>query len=133
MTRGIRNHNPGNIRKTDINWKGEVPGGDETFEVFESAIYGIRALAKLLITYDKKYGLNTVEKIINRWAPPIENDTGEYVRFMEKKTGFPKTQVLDMRCPSVLMFLCRAIIHFENGGDPYSHEVFYGVRMALDS
>jgi hypothetical protein len=131
MTRGIRNHNPGNIRKTSIKWDGEVGGGDATFETFCSPEYGIRALAKLLINYNKLHGLNTIRGLINRWAPPSENDTDEYVRFVEKKTGYPADQVLDMGSPAMLVFLCRAIIHFENGGDPYSSEVFDGVRMAL--
>ena len=26
--RGIRNNNPGNLRKTSINWKGEIVGDD---------------------------------------------------------------------------------------------------------
>ncbi|SFO05754.1 hypothetical protein [Xenorhabdus japonica] len=58
MTRGIRNHNPGNIDHNSANkWQGQI--GIETgvknprFCRFESPEYGIRALMKLLTNYHK--------------------------------------------------------------------------------
>ncbi len=63
--RGIRNNNPGNIRKGD-NWQGlAAEQTDEAFCVFRSAEYGIRALVKVLLNYEKKYGLNTVRKLLS--------------------------------------------------------------------
>ncbi|MFQ8805872.1 MAG: hypothetical protein ACLR8Y_13240 [Alistipes indistinctus] len=34
MIRGIRNNNPGNIRKDKSSWRGEVAGPDKSFKTF---------------------------------------------------------------------------------------------------
>lgn len=79
MTRGLRNNNPGNIRKDGTHWKGEVePSRDAAFKQFESMAWGYRAMFKCLNTYSRKYGLDTIRKMISRWAPPSENDTDPY-------------------------------------------------------
>ena len=78
--RGIRNNNPGNIRKTNIKWAGEVvPGTDSAFEQFKSMPYGIRAMLVDIIGKHKR-GLDTIQELINVWAPPFENCTitGEF-------------------------------------------------------
>ena len=70
--RGIRNNNPGNIRRNGDPWQGLAKDQtDREFFTFQSAVYGIRALARLLITYQDKYGLCTIEGIITRWAPAM--------------------------------------------------------------
>src|SRR3569623_2606085 len=78
-TRGLRNNNPGNIRKTATDWRGEVVGSDSAFETFATPEAGIRALAVLLRNYQRKYGLRAVRAIITRYAPPSENYTESYV------------------------------------------------------
>lgn len=77
-TRGFRNNNPGNIRHGN-DWKGEEEGYDKAFETFKSVEYGIRAIHVLLNTFSKHYALNTIEGIINRYAPPNENHTTQYI------------------------------------------------------
>ena len=75
-TRGLRNNNPGNIDKGRDEWEGqELPGDDPRFCTFTSMAYGCRALIRTLMTYRMKHGLSTVREIINRWAPPVENNT----------------------------------------------------------
>ena len=88
MSRGIRNNNPGNIRH-GIDWDGldKDQSKDEEFSQFSTPEYGIRAMFKILKTYNDKYNLNTIEGIINRWAPPIENDTEAYINFVSSKVG----------------------------------------------
>ena len=62
VARGIRNNNPGNIRHGE-KWEGlSDKQTDSSFCIFVSPEYGIRALAKVLLTYYKKYQLNTVKK-----------------------------------------------------------------------
>lgn len=117
--RGIRNHNPGNIRKGQ-NWLGSV-GDDGAFIVFSSAEYGIRALGKLLLNYERLYGLDTVESIISRYAPSIENDTGSYIDSVASGLGVHAAESVDIG--SVLPGLVRAIIRHENGVQPYSDEL----------
>src|SRR3990167_2174428 len=80
VPRGIRNHNPGNLRRSKDPWQGLATSQtDPNFFQFKSAVWGIRALARTLITYQDKYRLSNVHDIILRWAPPMENNTGAYI------------------------------------------------------
>ena len=117
MSRGIRNNNPGNIRH-GIDWDGldKDQSKDEEFSQFSTPEYGIRAMFKILKTYNDKYNLNTIEGIINRWAPPIENDTEAYIDFVSSKVGKNGSEVLNEKD---YISLVQAIIHMENGDQPY--------------
>ncbi len=117
--RGIRNNNPGNIVKSGIAWQGKIVGPDERFETFATPFYGIRALASLLITYDEKHGLNTVRGIINRWAPPIENNTSAYVSVVAAALGVHPDTIIYVRNLDTMRRLVVAIIQHENGQQPY--------------
>jgi hypothetical protein len=116
-SRGLRNNNPGNIRH-GIDWDGlsTDQGSDSEFAQFISPEYGIRAMFKILKTYDTKYNLATIEGIIARWAPPSENDTEAYIAFIENYTGLVRdVDLVEGDMPSVVM----GIIHMENGEQPY--------------
>ncbi len=119
MTRGERNNNPGNIRKNGIAWDGAINGDDNAFITFASSFFGIRALAKILITYYKKYGLNTIAGIINRYAPSSENFTANYINFVSGYLNVGKHQMLNLSDNDVLAGLIKAIIKFENGRNIY--------------
>lgn len=132
VPRGIRNNNPGNIRKSPIKWLGEVEGEDDAFESFPIPEYGIRAMAKLLINYQVKHGLDTIEEVIGRWAPPIENDTGSYVEQVSKATNISRFRVINVKDPIILKGLIKAIITHENGYNPYEDKVIdEGIKLAL--
>ena len=103
VTRGIRNNNPLNIRKVPgTHWRGEVlpqrgsveGAGDRLFVQFESLEYGIRAAFCILETYRRKYKAVCIEDIINRWAPPSENDTEKYIKNVCLWTGLGGLQRL---------------------------------------
>lgn len=116
VDRGERNNNPGNIRlNSNIVWQGQTRGNDPSFVSFTSPLYGIRALAKILLNYQKKDGLTTVQDMINRWAPPVENDTGAYVNAVAKHMDVAPTDQIDVTDPVVLDGMVTAIIFHENG------------------
>ena len=120
--RGIRNNNPGNIRWGD-SWQGLVDISnrtDKSFCQFVSAKWGIRALAKILLVYQDKHGLDTVEKIINRWAPPVENNTEAYVQAVAQYMNVDSTAQIDVRKEALMRPLVEGIIKHENGEMPYS-------------
>lgn len=122
QTRGIRNNNPGNIRKSKDPWQGLAERQtDAAFFVFKSPMYGIRALARVLITYQDKKNLRTIKDIIRRWAPQTENDTNAYIISVADATGFAQDQLLDMHRFDHLMPLVAAIIRHENGHQPYTN------------
>lgn len=129
MTRGLRNNNPGNIRKSGTAWQGLAPAQtDDSFFQFVSPEYGIRALGKVLNTYMNAYGLITVNGIINRWAPPNENNTDAYVQAVADSMEVDPNQALtDMDVPA----LTKAIIKHENGMQPYSDsQINAGLSLA---
>jgi hypothetical protein len=114
--RGLRNNNPGNIRLSTDKWQGQVPGEDDAFVTFATMAYGIRALVVLLRSYRSKYGLDTVRKIISRWAPPSENDTEAYVAAVCKPGGLDPDAVLP-NDRLTYEYLARRIALHENGRD----------------
>ncbi len=124
QTRGLRNNNPGNIRRSADKWKGlREKQTDDAFFQFESSLWGIRAMARLLRNYQTRYGLNTVEQIINRWAPPIENNTDSYIESVANRVGVTPSQVIDLQNTDTLLLLSKAVIRHENGINPYSDEL----------
>lgn len=137
QSRGIRNNNPGNIDYNKNNqWRGQI--GIETsainprFAKFDKPENGIRALAKLLLNYQRLHKLNTVREIINRWAPPVENVTSAYVAACARALGVAADEVINLSDRRLLKLLTVAIIRHENGSQPYSDFVIdTGVNEAL--
>ena len=88
MSRGIANRNPGNIRRSRVRYRGEVrPSRDPDFKQFESMEWGYRAMFVLLDTYRLRYGLDTLRRMISRYAPPEENHTALYIDAVCDMTG----------------------------------------------
>ena len=127
--RGIRNNNPGNIRYDGTAWRGlAAPPTDGAFCRFSDAPHGIRAMAKIISNYGKKYGLCTIAGIVGRWAPPTENNTGAYVAAVARAIGCAPDAPIDI--DKNLFGLCRAIIKHENGKCPYSDdEIKRGIEL----
>lgn len=116
LPRGIRNNNPGNIRIGKSRWQGQSEvQTDAEFVEFDDAVYGLRALMRLLLTYRIKYGLDTVESIINRYAPPKENATDNYIYHVAQALKVKRTEVIDLTAAPVLTALAAAITRHENG------------------
>ncbi|WEK38664.1 MAG: hypothetical protein P0Y50_08870 [Candidatus Brevundimonas colombiensis] len=138
-TRGVRNNNPGNIdRVAGTNWIGAAKDQtDPRFVVFISAEMGVRALARTLLTYFKQHKLATVRGIINRWAPPRENNTAAYIDAVCRDVGrslgrtINADQRLDVDTVAVMRPLVVAIIAHENAGFAYPAGVIdEGLRLA---
>ena len=131
QTRGLRNNNPGNIRHGSSRWQGMSAdqSGDSAFVQFDTPEYGIRALTKLLRNYQTRYELFTVRDIINRWAPPSENDTGAYVGHVARIAGVNPDQRININ--DKMVPIVTAIIKHENGLQPYSQEtIAKGIGLA---
>lgn len=124
--RGILNSNPGNIRHGD-DWRGLASKEwlaahglkyDPAFCQFIAPVYGIRAMIKILMAYRKR-NIDTVREIISTWAPPDENDTEAYIRFVSLSVGIDPDRPMTMTAPWINR-LVKAIIFHENGSQPYS-------------
>ncbi|MBO4215899.1 MAG: hypothetical protein J5888_06165 [Bacteroidaceae bacterium] len=95
IPRGIRNCNPLNIRRSKDQWKGLLPEqNDKSFFQFKAMEWGYRAAFRLLRTYRIAYRRTTVRTIIERWAPPSENQTRAYIGFVCEEMGVPPNFIL---------------------------------------
>lgn len=130
VTRGYRNNNPGNIRLTRSMWKGEVKGTDTAFKTFKSMSWGYRALFALLKEY-LSAGYNTIEKIINRYAPSSENATDAYIKTVSEKTGIAPDTVLSFSETLKIKRLVKAISFVENGIAANDTEVESGFSLLV--
>lgn len=129
--RGERNNNPGNIRHGS-KWQGlSAQQTDPSFCQFVSPEYGIRAIYKLLQTYQKIYGLDTVGSIIDRYAPPNENNTTGYINRAAKDIGVSVNEPINVSSKPVAIALATAIVGVELGYQPYSQKVFEDAWLLL--
>ena len=116
MSRGLTNCNPGNIRQSKTRYKGERrPSRDSEFKEFESMAYGYRAMFVLLDTYSRRYGLCTIRQMLNRYAPPKENFTEGYIRFVSAKTGIAPDEIINSRAARDMVPIVAAMSQIENG------------------
>lgn len=119
--RGIRNHNPGNIQWGD-EWKALVPETlctDKSFCQITGPEYGIRVMVIILSNYQRKYGVNTISDIIQRWAPNIQ----AYIDGVIKAVGSAAEKRLDVMDSRITLLLVKAIIKHKNGQQPYNFYV----------
>ena len=117
LPRGIRNNNPGNLILTSIKWQGKVPNAENTdghFEQFTSMALGVRAMLIDLKGDIEKDGLNTLTKLITKYAPPRENNTKNYITLVAAKTGIGANSILSTD-KSTMLKVGSAITGVENG------------------
>ena len=121
--RGYRNNNPLNIRLSSNNWKGEIkPSADKSFCQFQTMAYGFRAAMVCIRTYITKHNCNTLQEIINRWAPWTDgNNPLNYAK--KVMNTFPDTfpdkdTVIDYHNQNQMTKLVYAMAIVENGSEP---------------
>lgn len=133
LPRGLRNCNPGNIRKNSIVYAGEiVPSQDESFKQFTTMAYGYRAMFVTLYTYQRRYGLDTVAKMIARYAPENENHTTAYIDAVAKRSGVPTSGHITATNGDVMIPIVAAMSRVENGEEPKLHEVEEGWKLFIE-
>lgn len=114
--RGLRNNNPGNIRKSTDKWKGlAVKQTDSAFYVFTEMKWGYRALIRILQNYRKKSNCMTIAEMISRWAPSSENNTSAYIRKVCSDMQVPSVYVPDVDDKTTMCAMAAAISRVENG------------------
>lgn len=129
--RGIRNFNPGNIRHAKgTRWQGmSANQNDKDFVQFTGPQWGIRAIARTLITYQDKHGLRSIRQVIGRWAPPNENNTEAYIRQVATRVGVSPDDRIDIYDYRTMRTLVEAIIRHENGSGPLPDGSWYGESL----
>lgn len=133
LPRGLRNFNPGNIRKNSIIYAGEiVPSQDDEFKQFVTMAYGYRAMFALLYTYQHRYGLDTIAKMIARYAPENENNTAAYIDAVADRSGVPANGHITATNGDVMIPIVAAMARVEIGEDPNMHEVEEGWKLFIE-
>ena len=90
---GYSLNNPGNIRVTNSKSVGEVYSS-APFKKFSNMKYGFRAMTELLHVYVNN-GSNTIDKIINRYAPASDGNTPEsYIAEVARNSNVKRDQIL---------------------------------------
>lgn len=113
-TRGIRNKNPFNIKRSCNHWHGKIKRPtDNVFEQFTRMQYGIRAGVLLLRNGYLNKGFDTVKKIISRYAPACENNVDRYCDYIYQNSPLsPETKIV---FNSLSFFhLCHTICMYES-------------------
>lgn len=126
--RGVRNCNPGNIRKDAAGawrqWQGlAAEQTDAEFVAFKAPVWGVRAIVRTLMTYFDKHGCDTPAKVIARWAPPVENDSAAYAKHLARALGVDADATIDLHDYATMRAAVETIIRHENGQQPYSRAV----------
>ena len=130
VPRGIRNCNPLNIRIGNT-WMGERndPDDDE-FEQFVAMEYGIRAAFLILRRYIKRYHLDTIQKIISRWAPSSENNTQAYVKAVSSSMNLDPNEPIKYDDKKTMCALVAAMAKVECGQSVADDKIGRGYDMA---
>ena len=112
-TQGRRTNNPLNLKFNAKNdWMGKKES-ENGFETFDDMAYGVRAADDTLRTYDN-YNIDTVAKVINRWAPPNENNTDEYIKFVAKELNISPNDKIDLQNDETRQNLLKAMVKMES-------------------
>ncbi len=141
LPRGIRLNNPGNLRRSNDPWQGLAPvQNDPEFHTFLSPAWGIRALARTLITYQDRYVCRTIRQIVTRWAPPVGNspvkgrytqDTAAYVHDVAARVGIDPDEAVDTHAYAFMRLMVPAMIAHECANYRYPAAVVdEGLRLA---
>ena len=130
MPRGLRNHNPLNIRKGGTPFQGEVlPSQDPAFRQFKSDVWGYRAAFVLLATYLARER-NTICSIISAWAPAADgNNTTAYIANVERRSGVERYQPLTPCSGNDYIKIVAAMSHSENGVEAVMEDVVAGFKL----
>lgn len=128
--RGLRNNNPGNIRRNNDVFQGEVnPSRDKEFKQFKTMPYGYRAIFKILSNYYRIYRLTTIRKMISRWAPENENNTAAYVSLVSSYSGIPADDPIDIGSKEQMIRIVAGMSKVENGQEAEMSEVIAGWNL----
>lgn len=120
-----RNNNPGNLRFGTFSEANGATGQDDRgFAIFPDTASGLAA-QKTLLFVDPRYKDGTLREAINKYAPPVENDTENYIRTVASISGVtPDTKMSDMT-PEQQQKVLGAFNRMEGTAQPTAQNVSY--------
>jgi hypothetical protein len=117
---GVRFNNPGNLEYRGQ--AGAVRGGgtpeERRFAAFRTPQEGLDAMARQLeLGFGR--GQKTIESLVERYAPPEENDTAAYINDVARQMHVSSRAGLNLSDPAVLTSLMNSMIAHEQGQNIY--------------
>lgn len=91
------------------------PGGGPPIARFVTPEAGLAAADENLAAYGSKHGINTLAGVINRWAPPNENNTAAYIATVAKATGIDPNAHIDLANAQTRHTILTAMAQVEGG------------------
>lgn len=107
-----------------------IPSQDTAFKQFETMAWGYRAVFVLLDSYRRR-GYVTLRQMIARYAPPVENDTGNYIRCVSAWSGIDADEPLDTNDRTTMLAVVAAISRMENGREAVMSDVEAGWALFM--
>lgn len=130
LPRGLRNHNPLNI-KIGNDWRGEVDmNTDGVFEQFTDDKYGYRAAFIILRKYIRKYGRNTIKKIVDSWSPDGRYLQDAYMNAVSEYCGVSVNTPISFDDRRIMVAIVRGMARVENGMEVNELPVIEGYELA---
>lgn len=131
-TPGYKCCNPLNVKVFGNKWNGLIGQDERGHGIFSRPEEGIRAGVKVLQSYSNKYGINTIEGIISRFAAADPATLRAYVDNVSHASGYAPDEQLDVKNPDVLRKIIPPMIRQEIGDVPYSDETINsGIHRGL--
>ena len=112
---------------------------DDSFKAFTSLQYGYRAMAVVIYNYFNEYGLDSIRKIITRYAPPTDgNNTDSYITTVANGVGVSPDRVItlaDFQYPAgnpLMKNVIGQMTRVETGSDPNSPDLAAGYQLFVN-
>jgi len=115
MSLGTDINNPFDLR-AGTPWKGVI-GERNGFAMFNTLENGLRAGMVDLHVAWKRDGLNSIDAIVRKYAPPSENETTTYINGVCSFTGWGRYDPLDLDNVASLSLIGSAFLRQEQGAD----------------
>jgi hypothetical protein len=128
--RGLRNNNPLNLSFAGQEGAVMETHSNPRFARFASMEDGVAASVRQLARYQER-GVSTLAAMVNRWAPPTENDTAAYVQKVARETGIAPDAVVNMRDPELVASLVASMAKVETGRSIDPDVIRRGVQKGI--
>lgn len=91
--------------------------------------YGYRAIFKILSNYYRNYKLDTIRKMIGRWAPENENNTKAYIKAVSDYAGIPADDPINVNDREQMIRIVAGMSKVENGREADMSDVIAGWNL----
>lgn len=110
-SRAWRNNNPGNMGKKGFSDSHGAISDDGTFAIFPSLEVGNKAQFSLLKS--PAYQKSSLKDALYKYAPPNENNTEAYLKFIEDKTGVDRDAQMNSLSDKQISDIQNAMVSYE--------------------